>query len=79
MLRSVSYSAYCVAYTLRDLHSHMPMHIKKTPLEINFIYLTNKQIYCLLRDAKQSLFYFPQNVAYFMMLFSSVQIISAFF
>jgi len=78
MLISASYSAYCVAYSLCDLHSYMPMHFKKTPLEIHFIYLANNQMYCLLRHAKQSLFYFPQNAVYFMMLSSSVQIRFAF-
>jgi hypothetical protein len=45
------------------------MHIKNTPLEINFIYLGNKEICCILRHAASSLFDFPQNVMYFLFIF----------
>jgi hypothetical protein len=49
---SASYSAYRVAYPINDLHSHVTMHIKKIPLEIHVVYLGNKKIYSLLRQAK---------------------------
>jgi len=46
----------------------------KTPLELHFIYLCNKEIYCILRHATSSLFHFPQNATHFIIL-PSVQII----
>ena len=51
---------------------------KKTLLEIHFISLGNREIYCILRHAAQSLFYFPQNSVSFIILSFSVQIILMF-
>jgi hypothetical protein len=33
-------------WPLRDLHLPLQMHVEKTPLQIHFIYLGNKEIYC---------------------------------
>ena len=52
------------------------MH-EKTHLEINFIYLGNKKIYCTLKHA-DNLYYFPQNSVYFIILSFSVQILHFF-
>jgi len=49
----------------------------KTPLELHFIYLCNKEIYCILRHATSSLFHFPQNATHFIIL-PSVQLIRFF-
>jgi len=43
-------------------------------IEVNIVYLGNKDITAFLRHAAYSLVYFPQNAVYFIIL-SSIQII----
>ena len=55
----------------------MQTYVWKQPLEINFIYLGNKEIYCIFKKCC-IMFYFSQNVGYFVVLSFSVQIILLF-
>jgi len=55
------------------------VNTKTTPLEIHFIYLDKKEIYCIFETCCMFVFYFPQNSVYLIILSFSAQIILMLF
>jgi hypothetical protein len=54
------------------IYIHIHKRTKKTPLEINFIYLGNKEIYCIFKTCHIISVHFPHNCVYFKILSFSV-------
>jgi hypothetical protein len=52
----------------KDLRLH-----RKTPVEIRYVYLGNKEIYCIFLDMLHNI-YFPQNGIHFIIFSFSVKI-----
>ena len=62
------YTTYILSLSLTHTHT-------KPPPEINFIYLSNKEICCIFKTCYIFAIYFPQNAIHFIILSFSVQII----
>ena len=59
---------------LNNLHFHMHMHVK-TPLEIYFVYLNTKDMYCIFKIRCILSVYIPKNAIYFVLISFSVKIV----